>query len=152
MDTKKFIYESSTDAFSYFVVFLLSLFLPTLICLIVDEAIPLLLTMAINSVGLIREFLLLAKFKKTAKRFWIERLIGTSLSAIILVYSVAAMLFLVNNINVWIIPPLNIIFSILFLFPGVLSMLEGIIYLKKDYDENVVESDLKIADSTATDV
>lgn len=148
---KKFIYESGLDAFSYLIVFLLSIVCPTIISWIIDEVPLLLLTMFINSMGLSREYILLIKNKKVGKRYWIERLLGITISVLTMVYSVGALLFLVNDLGTGILQCLNIVFSVLFLCPGVISALEGILYIKKDYDENVVRG-IVVAEGTATDI
>lgn len=108
--------------------------------------------MLLNSIGLIREYTLLIKYRVTNKRFWIERLIGIVCSVIIASYSIIALAFLANNLYGNIMFGLNIIFSILFLYAGVISTIEGILYVKADFCNNVIDDNITVAIGIAIDV
>lgn len=151
MRTKRFIYENGADAFSYLVIFVVTVVFPAIISFIVDSIPSLLLTMFINSIGLIREYVFLVKYKNVSKRFWIERLIGTLTSIVIAVYSIGALSFILLDIWVKPISVLNGIFASLFLSPGIIAAIEGILYLKKSYNDEVVR-DVVLAEDTAVDV
>ena len=152
MKIEEFIYKDSVDAFSYLGVFLLSVVIPTAISLATDNILLLLLAIFINSIGLMREYILLVKCKKVGKRFWVERLIGIALSVIIALYSVVALLFIANEFGQAVFNALNVICSILFLYPGVIASIEGILYIKQDYGNNVVATPIPMVEDTAADV
>ena len=152
MKVTKFIYTGSLDAFTYLTVFVLSMLVPTIISWVLKQDLLLLLTMAINSFGLVREYVLLFRSKKVTKRFWIERLVGTIASFSIFTYSLSAMMFALQGVGYFIVEWAKIVFSILFSFPGVISALEGIIYITEDYKENVVSETTIVATATAVDV
>ena len=152
MGVRKFIYTGSLDAFTYLAVFVLSMLVPTIISWVLKQDLLLFLTMAINSFGLVREYVLLFQSKKVIKRFWIERLVGTTASLSIFIYSLSALLFIFQGVDCIAFKPGKIIFSILFAFPGVISALEGIIYITEDYKENVVTETTIVATATAVDV
>ena len=152
MDIKKYIYDSGIDAFTYSIVFVLSVLLPTIISLIYDKPSILLLSMFINALGLIRDYYLLFKHKKTSKRFWIERIVGFVVSVIIALYSVIALVLLANKIIISSFGAFNISAAILFLCPCIISVIEAILYTKKDYKENVVEDSFTVAQGLSTSV
>ena len=151
MNTKRFIYENAVDAFSYLIIFSVTGILPSIVSLVVDSVPSLLLTMFINSVGLGREYVLLLKYQSVSSRFWIERLIGCTIASLIAVYSIAALSFTLLGLGLNVIKTLNIVFSLLFLSSGVIAGLEGILYLKMSYNEQVVD-EVSVADGIATDV
>lgn len=135
---KKFIYDSGIDAFSYVIVFIVSVIVPTIISIAVDEAMAVLLTMLINAVGIVRDYGLLLKYEKAYSKFWFKRLLGLLISCVIILYSVIALCCLFNDIGSDTIRSLNIVASILFFEPCVIAVYEGILYLKMDYNKNVV--------------
>ena len=152
MRAKSFIFSGGVDAFTYLLVFILSMLIPSIISWVLSQDLLLLLTMAINSIGLIREYLLLYQFKKVTRGFWVERLVGVSISFLLFAYSISAMMFVLQDINPPLFRYLNVVFSILFCFPGVISAMEGIIYITNDYKENVVDEKTIVVKSTAIDV
>lgn len=151
MNAKRFIYENAMDAFSYLIIFSVTVLLPSIVSLVVDSVPSLLLTMFINSVGLGREYVLLVKYKNVSSRFWVERLVGCAIASVIAVYSIAALSFTLLELGSEVIKTLNVLFSLLFLSPGVIAGFEGILYLKKSYNEQVVD-EISVADGIAVDV
>lgn len=154
-ENKKNIYEGGTDAFSYAIILLITLVVPTIISLVTDEALYLMVSMFTNSLGLIKENLLLLKHKKVFKRFWFERAIGTFFSVIIALYNIIALCCWVAGIGQEIITSLNFGFAMLFFVPVLISGLEGILFAVKDFKDNSLNEnsvDLVIAQSTTVDV
>lgn len=152
MKIERFVYKSSVDAFTYLIVFVLSVIVPTIASLILDSAFLLVITILINAISLVREYALLIQYEKVSFRFWIERLIGIALSVVIAVYGVVALFFMANDIGIEVFKVLNVIFSVLFLFPGVIATLEGILYVREDFSANVVNDSITVATKTAIDV
>lgn len=152
MEHKKNIYENGTDAFSYAVILIVTLVAPTIISWLTDEALYLMVSMFTNSIGLIKENLLLLKHRKVCKRFWFERAIGIFFSVIISAYCIIALCCWLGGLGQDLIPNLNIVFAMLFFVPVLIAGFEGILYAMEDFNENVLPNDLVVAQSTTVDV
>jgi len=152
MEVKKFIYENALDAFSYAGTLLVSLSVPTIISAVTDQSIFMLVSLMINSMSLLRDYLLLTKFRKAYLRFWVERLLGIGVSALTLLYSIIAILCFINGFGQNVFEILNIIFAILFFIPVLISGVEGIIYIVQDFKDNVFHDEFVVATQTTVDV
>ena len=150
VEVKKSIYEDGLEAVSYFIVFVIAFLFPTIISWIKDSSLLLLFSILFNSLGLVRVYGLLFRYRKVGRRFWFERLLGLMCSLSSAVYSTVAIYCLANGFTTN--PILNLVFSLLLLVTGILSAIECILYTVKDYKDNVVGDGIVVAQDSATDV
>ena len=145
MKVKESIYESGIEAFSNFILFIFSNIAPVAFCLYrfsKGEKISgvLILTLFLNSVTIVREYVILYKNKKVTLPYWIERLLGTAASCIslIMVSVLAYIFFQESESRNKLIGIVSTTASILLVIPAFIPLIEGFRYVAFDYKENVL--------------
>lgn len=154
---KSSVYDNLPESISYTLVFCLSILLPTILSIVFSTPSALLVSMFINSIVFGREYLILWRHKITSKSFWKIRLFGSICPFIVLIYTVGVATILlyerINNIDESPIMVPNIIVSCLFLFYGIISVIESINLLSDDYNTNTVaDEDIKVTDKLTSKV
>lgn len=136
---KDTIYENGLMAFSFFIITLLSVCFPLLLSVKTETPYIISISLFINSLCMSREYLPLLKYKKVSKLFWFERLLGITISGSIALYSVIEIILMAYKVESTVFFILNTVASALFLIPCIIAFFEGILFIKQNYKESVVD-------------
>lgn len=154
------IFEGRIEAFSYAGTSFVSLVIPTIISFCIpgkesasENTLILVLTLFINFLSMIRTSLLLYKFKKVHRIFWIKRAFWSSSSFITAVYSLSMLMVISRNIPFNALKTCNVIAFSLLVIPGIfISLIEGVKFSAADFKENTTKEEIKIVSSKTVDV